>query len=251
VFNLYDGDEIGQVACLVVTTGGVEAEGLDGPIGVTRFHTAQPWRKLAPCWCGRSHAPSDGSDMTVFVGPVDNQIHGDPGSFKVWLAPAGSDIENLPFSAVVAREARDFGQWARSVLRSMLSPTWEPGLICVDFADILTVLGGRQKIEYFVARTNVGVEHAARTLTGDPAFVTGENYLVCIRGTTDLDLIVVSEACNAIYAAIPPDTNIVLAAIVDADATMDEVAVFVCIERNPRDSGAASHEHSGGEGNGS
>jgi len=230
----FDSTPQGEPRCLIVITDSIEAEALDAPIGVARFHTSQPWKQRAACWCGQEHAASWGADMTVFVGPVDSNLNAAEGSFAIWIVPAGSDIENVTGSVIVASDSQNFGRWARSVLVSMLSMIWVPGLICLDFADVTSILGGRQRIEYHVRLVETDLKSAAKAMVVSPTFATGENYLVSIRGSTAMTLLEVADACHVIGDVLGPNVNVVMGASIDESATQDEIAIFSGIEREPQ-----------------
>ncbi|MCC5876005.1 MAG: cell division protein FtsZ [Candidatus Sumerlaeia bacterium] len=108
-----------------------------------------------------------------------------------------------------------------------------PGLINVDFNDVVTIMGGRGGAVMGVGvgkgenRAQEAVKKATNSPLLDKIVIDGATgVLICVTGGTDLTLSEVSEASQMVHAAVDPDAEIIFGAVVDESLT-DEIRITI------------------------
>lgn len=108
-----------------------------------------------------------------------------------------------------------------------------PGLINVDFNDVVTIMGGRGGAVMGVGvgkgenRAQEAVKKATSSPLLDKIVIDGATgVLICVTGGHDLTLSEVSEASQMVHAAVDPDAEIIFGAVVD-ESLSDEIRITI------------------------
>lgn len=108
-----------------------------------------------------------------------------------------------------------------------------PGLINVDFNDVVTIMGGRGGAVMGVGagkgenRAQEAVKKATNSPLLDKIVIDGATgVLICITGGPDLTLSEVDQASQMVHAAVDPDAEIIFGAVID-ESLEDEIRITI------------------------
>ena len=107
-----------------------------------------------PCWCGGWHTPDDPVDLVLVVGTPQRDVRLSPTARGLFLLPQGESPIRGTTMNFVECPTRDFGRWAARAIDQVSEALITPGLISVDFEDLLTIMRASTELRFDYATSN-------------------------------------------------------------------------------------------------
>lgn len=239
-----DDDEVLDPTYLVVGLEGFDAhENLPRMIRHCRtVHTRNAATKQ-PCRCGQVHPPDMPVACLILVGTGHHGLPMEGPRLVVRLLPAAAHATIAGTTAILHHGEPDaFTPWATNALCLLIAPPTIPGLICLDYADIVDVLqAGQTGVCGTYQDTYYRPGWLTRTLRSFAAEVGGRTKasMCFIVGGPEMRLAMVNDVCEEFCEAVnnlgvPEDATIedrdfLFAAAIDDQLAGDHIRVFMLL----------------------